>query len=190
MSKYIFVGRVNEDDRDCCFYVEEKMNKDINDNLILHGSCWCGHFSEYKKAIEEDQVESYLTKEELLELINGINYEQHIEKLQSEEAKEFQERIIEEEKEWLMDRYYLSREDVDCIFDEYYLDYQDRGIVGSVYNDKYDLGEDEVYNCGYLSNLPDEVAQFFDFEAFGDHLVNYGDCYLELPSGKCVYLMY
>jgi hypothetical protein len=89
MSKYVFVGRVNEDDRDCCFYVEEKLHKDINNNLILHGSCWCGYFDEYKKAIEEDQVKSYLTKEELLELINGINYDQHIEKLQSEEAKEF-----------------------------------------------------------------------------------------------------
>jgi hypothetical protein len=190
MNKYVFVGRVEDGGRDGCFYVEKELHKNIADNVIIHGARWCGYFEEYKKAIEDDQVKSYLTKEELLELINGINYDQHIEKLQSEEAKEFQNTIIEEEKEWVMDEYDLSREDVDCIFDEYYLDYQDRGIVGTIYNNKEELGEEEISNGGYFSNFPSDLAQFFDFEAYGDHLVNYGDCYLELPSGKCAYLNY
>ena len=190
MSKYVFVGRVKDDDRDCCFYVEEKLHKDINNNLILHGACWCGHYESIMEEVEKGNVESFLTQEELMDFLNGNNYDLYIDKLKGMAGQDFQNTIIQEEKEWLMDRYYLSREDVDCIFDEYYLDYQDRGIVGAIYNDKEELGQEEVWSCGYLSNLPDEVAQFFDFEAYGDHLVNYGDCYLELPSGKCVYLMY
>lgn len=191
MSKYVFVGRVKDtNDRDCCFYVEDYLHKDICDNIILQGACYCGFYEEKLRAAEEGNVESYLTQEELIDFLYGNNYDFYINKLQSEEAQEFQNKIIEEEKEWVMNYYDISKEDVDCIFNEYYLDYQDRGIVSYIYEDKYELGEEEITNCGYLNSLPDEVAQFFDFEGYGDHLVNYGDSYIELPSGKCASLNY
>ena len=192
MSKYIFVGRVsdNEYDRDCCFYVEEKEHRNIANEIILHGANYCGFYEEKIKAIEEGNVESYLSQEELIDFLNGNNYDFYIEKLQSEEAKEFQARIIEEEKEYVMDEYYLSREDVDCIFEEYYLDYQDRGIVCRIYDDVEDLGYEEFDSLvGFAENIS-IVEKYFDFKAFGEDLIYDSECYIELPSGKCAQLSY
>ena len=89
-----------------------------------------------------------------------------------------------------MNEYSLSREDIDFIFEEYYLDYQDRGIVGCVYEDVEDLGHEEFeLFIGFAENIS-MVEKYFDFKAFGEDLVYESDSYIELPSGKCVSLNY
>lgn len=192
MAKYVFVGRKKDrQDRDACFYLREKEEKTYDGHIIFSGPCFSGWWEDIKEVAESGEFESYLTQEELLDLINGNNYDYYIEKLQSLEAKEFQDEIIEDEKDWLMDEYYLSQEDVDHIFEEYTLDYRDRGIVSCVYDNLEDLGYEEAHNYGIIPNGdPHNVEKYFDFEAFGEDLVYESDCYIELPSGKCVYLNY
>lgn len=46
----------------------------------------------------------------------------------------------------------------------------------------------ENYFAG--SNLPDILMNYFDYERFGEDLVNESEGYLELSSGMVVYLNY
>ncbi|KKK70607.1 hypothetical protein LCGC14_2922280, partial [marine sediment metagenome] len=107
-------------------------------------------------------------------------------KLEGKENEKLFEEIIEEEKEYLKEEYYLSDKEVEEIFDNYYLGYRDRGIVGRIYEDVEELGQEEAET--YIENLSN-FSKYFDYEAFGQDLVS-GDNYLELSSGRCVHLCY
>lgn len=214
MSKYLFLYREKDsDDRDCCAYIEAKNPRwECNHyfgSITLHGACYSGHdFLSY------DEIETVLTKAEYEELIaydkaiNDLGYGikkgderynkgielskgiQHIfDKLNSNEAKEFQEHIIESEIEYLKDEYSLSDEDIEKIFDEYYLDYRDRGIVGCVFNDSSDLGYEEAWSLGYIKNGDTIAERYFDYEKFGEDLLE-DENYLELDDGRVVSLNY
>ena len=195
MSRYTFLFKENgTDDRDCVRYVELK---DLKENHIccdgkfnVHGAC----FSMSLKGdnISYEDITTILTEEEFKALCNpdGKDLTSIIEKLESEENTELFEQIIEEEKEYLMDEYNLDEDDIETIFDNYGLDYRDRAVVGYVYEDTYDLGYETAWSCGYVSNNDSIMNRHFDFEKFGEDLVNDDECYCQLADGRCVSLMY
>ena len=88
-----------------------------------------------------------------------------------------------------MDEYSLDKTDVEKIFNEYGLDYRDRGIVSCIFNDTYDLGYEEAYSCGYLSNDNSVMERYFDFEKFGEDLLE-NENYLQLDDNRVVVLNY
>ena len=212
MSKYVFLYKDNSEDRDCCSYIEPKPMRwecgHYFGKVILHGACFCGHdFAPY------EDIETILTEDEYNQLINfnaeikalgyGIakddeRYNKGVElceaiqpiynKLLSEENEELFEKIVEEEKEYLMYEYNLDEEDIEYIFNCYGLDYRDRAVVGGIYNDTYDLGYEEAYSLGYIRE-DTLIERYFDFEKFGEDLLE-EENYIELNDGRIVYLNY
>lgn len=193
MSKYTFLFKENgTDDRDCVGYVELKSLKEkhlcIDGKFNVHGACYSRSLKD--SIVDYKDITTILTEEEFKALCNpeGKDLTSIIEKLESEENTELFEQIIEEEKEYLMDEYGFYEEDVEQIFNEYYLDYRDRGIVGCVFDDTYDLGYEEAYSCGYIER--NSVSErYFDFEKFGEDLLE-EEQYIQLNDGRCVYLNY
>lgn len=213
MRKYVFLYKDNSEDRDCCAYIKNKPMRfecgHYFESVGLSGACYSGHkFADY------EDIKTVLTKEEYkalidfskaigdlgygiaegderynegVELCNGIQYV--YDKLLSEENKALFDEVWEEEKEYLMDEYGLDENDVEYIFDNYGLEYKDRSVVGCVYDNAYDLGYEEAYGLGYVNNNDDIVERYFNFEKFGQDLLE-DKQYLELNDGRCVYLMY
>jgi hypothetical protein len=210
MSRYIFLYRIKDsDDRDVCAYIEPQPRFECGHyfgSVILHGACYSGRdFESY------DNIETILTREEYERLIKyskaieslgcGIkegderyqkgfelynSVKDVFEKLESDEAIEFFEKIQESEKEWLMEREGLTQDDVNEIWDNYGLDYRDRGIVGCIFNNIRDAAYEEAFNFGYANK---DNERWFDFDAFGEDLLDDG-YYIELPSGAIAYLNY
>lgn len=174
----------------------------------LNGACFSGFEKEFKQLFDEGKIESILTTQDIEKLYDinnkladlgfGIEkdsdrYKQGIdllkefdnikEKLESKENEQLFNKVIEEEKNWCMSEYNLSRSDIDYIFREYNGIYQDRGLISCVYNDFDDMVESEKWSFGY-ENIP-----YFDDEAFGEDLLSADYC-LELEDGKIVYLSY
>ena len=110
-------------------------------------------------------------------------------KLLSKEAEEFFEEIQAEEREYLMEEYGLDDDDIDMIFDNYGLVYRDRGVVGCVFKDTYDLGYEEAWSLGYVDNNNSIASRYFDFEAFGEDLAN-DEYYCKLSDGRIASLNY
>lgn len=193
MNRYTFLFKENgTHDRDCVRYVELK---DLKENHIccdgkfnIHGACFSMSLKDDNISYED--ITTILTEEEFKTLCNPEvkDLTSIIEKLESKENVELFEQIIEEEKEYLMDEYGFDEEDIKHIFDEYYLDYRDRGIVGYVFDDAYDLGYEEAYSCGYIDRNS-IVERYFDFEKFGEDLLE-EEQYIQLNDGRCVYLNY
>ena len=209
MSKLYFLYRLKDhNDRDCCAYIQVPKFEcgHYFGSINLQGSCYSNHnFANY------DDIETVLSKSEYEELINfnkqikelgyGITkgddrYLQgvklitsisHIfDKLSSFMGLKFQGEIIKDEIEWLMEEYDLNEDDIDHILDEYPYDYRDRSIISCVYDDTYDLGWEEAYQCGlFKSNFSDCINNYFDFEALGKDLCcDEGYCLLD--DGRCV----
>ena len=215
MSRYLFLYREKTaDDRDYCAYIEAKNPRwecgHYFGSVNLHGACYCGK----AKFPAYEDIETVLTESEYNELIqfdkaiNELGYGivegderynkgielskaiQHIfDKLDSDEAREFQQPIIESEIEYLKDEYSLSDEDIEKIFDEYYLDYRDRGIVGCVFDNSSDLGYNEAWSLGYIKNGDLIAERYFDYEKFGEDLLE-DERYFELDDGRVVCLNY
>ena len=193
MSRYTFLFKENgTDDRDCVKYIELK---DLKENHIccdgkfnVHGACFS---TSLKDNISYEDITTILTEEEFKALCNpdGRDLTSIVDKLESEENTELFEQIIEEEKEYLIDEYGFDEKDIEQIFDEYYLDYRDRGVVGCVFNDTYDLGYEEAYQLGYVDNRNSFIERYFDFKEFGEDLLEEGQ-YMQLNDGRCVYLNY
>lgn len=214
MSKYIFLYKENTDDRDCCAYIEPNpMRWECNHyfgGVTLHGACYCGHrFAPYeniKTILTEDEYNQLVNfNKEINELGFGIikgdeKYDKGVklcnaiqpvyDKLLSIENEELFNEVIEEEKEYLMDEYNLSKYDIETIFDNYDLDYRDRAVVGYVYDDTNDLGYETAWSLGYIDRSNSIIDRYFNFEQFGEDLVNDDECYLKLNNGRCVHLMY
>lgn len=194
MRNYTFLFKENEtDDRDCVRYVDlEDLKKNhtcIDGKFNVHGACYSMSLKE--EDADYENITTILTEEEYKMLCNpdGKDFASIIEKLESEENEELFKQIIEEEKEYLMDEHGFSEEDVEQIFDEYYLDYRDRGIVCCVFNDTYDLGYEEAYQLGYVDNRNSIVERYFDFEKFGEDLLE-EEQYIQLDDERCVCLNY
>ena len=213
MRKIFLAKENNTDDRDCVKYIEFsgfECNHYFG-GLHIHGACFCGYEKELREDIKNN-YENYttiLSKEDFEHLFDiddriralgyGIEkgsekynegtalineYKTSIEpKLLSEANEELFDKVIEEEKEFVAEEYDLLRADVDEIFDCYNLEYQDRAIVGYVYDDIDELVENEKFNLGY------DDCPYFDDEAFAEDLLN-DDYYLELSDGRIASYMY
>lgn len=191
MSEMVFLCRVKEDDRDCCKYIETKHHLDCIGEVILDGPNFCGR---WKDDLSYDNVETFLNENDY-NIIIGKNvsaedYNRIVDILQSKEAQEFCDIIMESEKEYLCDEYNLSDEDIEKIFDDYYLDYRDRGIIGGIYEDSSDVGYNEAWEFGYLKPDDSISSKYFDYERFGEDLVEESDRYFELDDGRVVSLCY
>lgn len=195
---YIFLYKDNSDDRDCVAYVQiedlEKNHLCCDNHFNKHGSCYsCSLMDNGKYGIPYEDIETtILTEEEYHTLCNPKNKDLTaiITKLKSEDNQKLFEKVIKEEIEYLIDEYALSEENIKEIFDNYYLDYRDRSIVGCVYDDAHDCGYEEAINLGYVDNKDPIATRYFDFEQFGQDLVDWNDSYLKLDNGRIVYLNY
>ena len=213
MDRIFLAKEKNSDDRDVVKYIEFGGFEcgHYFGGLHIHGACFCGFEKELRDIVENhfEDLETILTKEEFLKLFElddeldslgygiekdsdkynrGIEiiteYQNTIEKkLLSDENTALFEKVITEEKEYLKNQYDLTNEEVDYIFDNYTLEYQDRAIVGYVFDDFDDMVEEEKYSFGY------DKIPYFDDEAFGNDLLE-NDSYLQLKSGKIVSYCY
>lgn len=212
----LFLAKIkNSDDRDCVFYVELR-GFECNHyfgGLSLCGACFSGYYDEFKERVENDfdTLETIYTKEEMqelfrlndelkslgygiekdsdkynkgVEILNKINC--MLDKLKSGDNEELFQNIIEEEKEYCMQKYNLSREQIDDIFDNTKDDYEDRSIICAVYEDKEDLFKDLVFN-GLLPEIDDDLIDYIDIDNYVEDKVLIYDCYYELDDGRIVY---
>lgn len=205
----LFLYRLkNTVDRDACAYIDEIPStfdcEHYFSGVIIQGACYCGgEFASY------EDIETILTKIEYKKLIKfnedieklgyGINkgderYKKGLElikdiqdiytKLQSAEAEQFEEDIMDNEKEIMMEQWNLSEDDIEEILDNYRLDYKDRSIIGYVYDDIEDLAENEIEQC---FNVPDYLTNYIDYSKFGTDLLQDEEKYKELEDGRVVY---
>ena len=202
----LFMFREDKDDRDCCSYIDAKYKEGVL-HLNICGACFYGN--SIHGLPNYDTVETVLTEEEYnaisdyIRVSKGIlsNFEhlvknskpiveQAIKKLQSDEGEEFFEKIVADEMAYLKEQWSLSDKDIEDIFDAYPYEYKDRAVVGAVYGDYYELGENEAWSLGYVSQGTGEIiSRYFDYEKFGEDLVEENDGYVELDDGRIVYLM-
>ena len=187
MCEKIFVGRINDiTDRDACFYIN-KNGRDTGSHLNFSGACYSGFYEDIKTAIENDNVESYLNKQELLDFLdNKEKFDYYIKKLTSKEGIEFKEKIMKDEHEMMKDDYNLTDDDIKYILDNYRLDYEDRAIIGAIYDDTYEAGYEYITSC---YTIPDYLDGYIDYEKFGEDLCE-NENYLELDDGRVVSLSY
>ena len=217
MSNKLFLYRIkNTDDRDACVYLDSEPIKfecgHYFSSICLQGSCFSGHsFDNY------DDIETVLTEEEyelLKEIdkeISGLKFgieigserynkgieliekiQPIINKLQSEQAIEFYEDIMQNERDILCEQYDLTEDDLEQIFSELCPEYRDRSIIIAVYDDLEDFAIEEAFQMGLfnlelsgaLRRLADEC---FDYERFGEKILDdfYG---IELDDGRVIML--
>ncbi len=216
--KNVFLYRVkNSDDMDCVKYIENQPMRfecgHYFGNVILHGSCYSGgKFADY------EDIETILTKDEYDRLLKfnedirslgygiekdsdryklGIKLCEDIQsvydKLNGEENEKLFEKVSQEEMEYLKEEFNLNDSDIEAILDEYRLEYKDRSIVESVYENAYELGEEETFSLGLLSYndhyVSDIMQRHFDYESFGEEIADNG-YYVTLDDGRIVSLSY
>lgn len=209
----VFLYKTNSEDRDCCAYIDSQPMRWECDHyfgsVILHGACYFNHdfpayedirtiltLPEYEALIEFSKEinklgygitkvdERYQKGIKLCKLIQPI-----YDKLLSEENEEFFKTIQLEEREYLMNEYGFDDSDIDNIFDNYGLEYRDRAVVGCVFQNTYDCGYEEAWSLGYVNDDGSVVSRYFDFEKFGEDLIQ-EENYLLLDDGRVVSLNY
>lgn len=215
MSEHVFLYRIkNSDDRDCCAYIDTNGSEFVCNHYFsginICGSCYSGRdWAAY------DDIETILTrteynqllkyKKELHELGYGITkgdsryqkgikiinkIEPIVDKLKSDEAQEFFDRISSEEMQVLKEEYELNDSDIECILNEYPLDYRDRSIVAAVYSDMDDLGREEAWQCGYINRENESLMdRYFDYEKFGEDVVSEDEFFIEITHNRAVRIM-
>lgn len=212
MNNSIFLYRDNTNDRDCCVYIEPCHFEcgHYFSRLKITGACYSNSdFAEYK------DIQTILTEDEynkLLKFGNDISnlgysikkgderYDKGMklcaeiqaifDKLQSEEAQNFFEKISNEEMEYLKKEYGFYDDDIEDILNNYSLEYKDRSIVGCVFKDAYECGYEEAFNLGIVNDDNNITTKYFDFEKFGQDLADEDERYLELSDGRIVLLNY
>lgn len=217
MSKVFLYKIKNSDDRDCVAYIEDKPMRfecgHYFGGVNLYGSCYSsGNFSNY------EDIETILTEDEYNQLLKfnkdihdlgygiekgsdrynlGIklceNIQDVYDKLNSEENEKLFEMVSQEEMEYLKEYFSLNDNDIKAILDEYRLEYKDRSIVGSVYENAYELGEEETFSLGLFDDNGDWsfsiIQRHFDFESFGEEIADDG-YHVMLDDGRIVSLNY
>ena len=183
----IFVGRIkNTTDRDACFYIEND-HRDICGHLIFSGACYSGYYDEIKQNIENDNVNSFLTREELLEFLDKKDkFQYYIDKLTSYNGVEFKNKIMKEEQEILKKEYNLTDNDIIDILDDYCQDYEDRAIVCGIYENAEQLASEIVCHC---YDVDSAVMPYINFEDMGEDILN-NDTYLRLSDGRIICYSY
>lgn len=209
MNKIFLYRLKNTDDRDRCVYIDDENYESrfhcnhYFGSIILCGPCFSQHFfPAYEK------VETVLSKSEYVKLINinlairelgnGIKkdnptYKKGLEicdelqvifeKLKSEKAKNFFNKIMASEKKFMKNEYSLSDDDINEIFENYHLPYRDRGIISYVYNNSTEVAKSIISDC---YDIPSNLEDYFDYKRFGIDLVDEDEHYHELPDGRVV----
>lgn len=214
MRDKVFLYKDNTEGRDCCAYISTTPSEfkcgHYFSTVILQGACYSGReFADYSgiktvlTGTEYDKLVQFA--KDIAELGFGIKkdddrYKKGIElckaiqpvydRLLSEENKRLFEEVQVEEKEYLKEEYSLSDEDIQTIFDKYYLEYRDRAVVGCVYRDTEELGEEEAICLGIVDyKMNDIVSRYFDFEQFGEDIA-VDETHCRLSDGRIVSLKY
>lgn len=195
MNNYVFLYRTKAaDDRDCCAYIDLNQVKAhslcCDGKFNVHGACYSCSLGGKYASYEYDEIDTILTENQYNRLVNPTEddlFEDIIEALTSEEAENYFEQIIESEREYIAEEYNLSDEEIDTVFNEYTLSYQDRGIIGYVWKNYEELGQEYIESC---YTVPEYLEGYIDYESFGEDLVNKNEGYIELESGWIVELNY
>lgn len=213
MNKFLL--KINENDRDCVKYLDtEKIGAfecgHYFVGLRINGACFTNSLKKIKEQSFEN-ITTILTEEELKRLFEfkekiselgygivqgderyqkGLEYRAEIQdiidKLNGEDNEKLFEKVQEEEKEELKNKYDLTDEDINYIFDNYGLEYRDRAVVSCIWRNIYECAYDEAESMGYVNRDND---RYFDYETFGEDLLN-SENYLELEDGRVVMLSY
>lgn len=185
------------DDRDCCAYIDiadlERSHTGIDEKFNICGACYSMSLGGRYANLAYSEIDTILTEEQYNRLLNpkaGDDYTDIIKTLTSIEAADFYAEIIASEQEYMMEEYSIDIDDIEEIYDNYSLGYQDRAIIGYVYEDSSDLGYAEMENYFAECKMPDRLMDYFDYKKFGEDLVYESEVYLELSSGRVVYLNY
>ena len=207
MNKYVFLYKERDtEDRDCVKYIESMPTGAIG----IHGACFSSCLKEnefdydnittlltrkdfddiflYNKEMSEIRFttihegdKKYQKKLDLLELIKPV-----LDKLNSEGNKLLLEKVIEEEIEYIQDKYSMSKDDINEIFENYCGEYRDRAIIGYVFEDIDECSYEYAHCCLCINTY---YARYFDYEKLGDDLLE-SENYYELSDGRVVSLKY
>lgn len=213
MNKFLL--KINENDRDCVKYLDTEETGAFECGhyfvgLRINGACFTNSLKKIKEQSFEN-ITTILTEEELKRLFEfkekiselgygivqgderyqkGLEYRAEIQdiidKLNGEDNEKLFEKVQEEEKEELKNKYDLTDEDINYIFDNYGLEYRDRAVVSCIWRNIYECAYDEAESMGYVNRDND---RYFDYETFGEDLLN-SENYLELEDGRVVMLSY
>lgn len=218
MGKTVFLYKENSENRDCVAYIEAEPSKFVCghyfESIKTEGACYCGgNLASY------DNIKTILTEAEYNQLlqfaedIKALGYgitegdERYIkglelckaiqpvfDRLLSEDNQSLFKEIQAEETEFLMDEYGLTEEEVIDIFDNYSLEYRDRGVISCIFADEYDLGYEEAYSLGIIDEGMEkhgfDYGRYFNFEKFGEDLINDDERYYQLDDNRVVCLNY
>ena len=216
MKKIFLLRLKDENDRDAVKYIDLETGKfECNHyfaGLRITGACFSG-FEHELKQMNFDYFETILTNEELKRLWafddkihqlgygitqgderyeKGLKYNDEIKdiikKLQSEENHSFFEKIQEEEKEILKNKYNLTDEEISEIWENYGQDYRDRAIVSYICNDFHEFAEETADSYCVAEN--EIQKRYFNYEAWGNDLLANDEYYLELSTGQIVMYSY
>ena len=108
-----------------------------------------------------------------------INIPDILNKVESEENEKLFERIIREEKDYLINKEGMREDDVNYLFD-CLGDYRDSSALCRLFKNEKDLGECYVED-NY--NVDSFLENYIDYEAIGRCLLEDDSRYLKLPSG-------
>ena len=86
----------------------------------------------------------------------------------------------------LQETWGLDTTDIEAIEQQYRGKEQGENIVCAIYKDRQECAYQEAFSLGYATETNE---RYFDFSTFESDLFE-SDSYLELPSGKVVYLSY
>jgi hypothetical protein len=211
MSKTLFLGRLNDDDDRNCIYTEHVEFECDHYWSSIHnkGAAWSGGHP--IKDIAYDDITTGLTAEqweraqEIDRCLNNLGYgikrdddrykvgealaNEWNSMIDSIQGCDIEQKIMEDERERIMDAYNLDEDDIDEIFN--YTEYHDLGVISAIYDDVESFGEEEAESFGVFSNHSDNYRSIlescFDYEKFGRSCMD-SDYAVKLSDGRVVTL--
>lgn len=211
MSKTLFLGRLNNDDDRNCIYTEYVEFECDHYWSSIHnkGAAWSGGHP--IKDIAYDDITTGLTAEqwaraqEIDRCLNNLGYgikrdddrykvgealaNEWNNMIDSIQGCDIEKKIMEDERDRIMDAYNLDEDDIDEIFN--YTEYHDLGVISAIYDDVESFGEEEAESFGVFSGHSDNYRSIlescFDYEKFGRSCMDSGYA-VELSDGRVVTL--
>lgn len=135
----------------------------------------------YDGEVKYSELTTLLTEEEFKAICcdDNINIPAILNKVESEENEKLFEQVIQEEKDYLINKEGMREDDVNYLFD-CLGDYRDSSVLYGLFKNERDLGKyyvDDNYDVdSFLEN-------YIDYEAIGRNLLEDDSRYLKLPSG-------
>ena len=173
------------------YYIDVNHMRTASGKLRVHGPSFSATLA--VDDIDFDNITSILTKEDF-ELLADADDPSIIAKLQSKDNEALFEQVQKEEAEYLIDEYDLDENDIADIFEvssDITGGCKDRDVVVAIFQDVKDLGYETMLSWGYMNRFNRDVMdRFFDFEGFGEELLQIGDEYVELSDGRIVEISY